>query len=435
MKHFVLFALLLAFLSSIAISQNKTGYFGENHDYKQMKINIDESGDKYIRFITWLQMWGKYTETNPGYTDYKGEAVDNTLDFGVRRARILAYAQVSPRFLILMHFGINNQQFGAGGLPGQAGKKPQIYFHDLWSEFRVVEDALYIGTGLHYWHGLSRMTNASTLNFMALDATIFNWPNIEQSDQFARQMGVYAKGKIGKFDYRISANKPFLNGPLPEINNLTANSINIQNDNFAYAGYFEYQFLDQESNKLPYKVGTYIGAKNILNLGAGFYAHSESSGNIENGEVQLHDQIHLSGDLFYERKLKGDMAVSLYSVFYNFDFGPNYLRNIGIMSATGGPGGANSQPTIGTGNIFYTQFGYVLPAFNDGQRFMPFVTYTYKDFEAFPEATSQFDAGFNYFINGHHSKITLQYSDRPVLNELQEVEKRGELILQTHIFL
>jgi hypothetical protein len=59
------------------------------------------------------------------------------------------------------------------------------------------------------------------------------------------------------------------------------------------------------------------------------------------------------------------MAVTAYSVFYDYDFGPNYLRNVAIMNigsvdpnftgsrALAGPG--NAQPTIGSGNIWYTQ--------------------------------------------------------------------------------
>ncbi|MBK8818918.1 MAG: porin, partial [Saprospiraceae bacterium] len=47
------------------------------------------------------------------------------------------------------------------------------------------------------------MTSHSTISFMTLDAPIFNFVNIETTDQFARQFGVYAKGQIGKLDYRI----------------------------------------------------------------------------------------------------------------------------------------------------------------------------------------------------------------------------------------
>ncbi len=65
------------------------------------------------------------------------------------------------------------------------------------------------------------------------------------------------------------------------------------------------------------------------------------------------------------------MAITAYSVFYKYDFGSNYLRNIGIMNiglndpnfngnrTLAGPG--NAQPTIGTGNIWYTQAGFFTP--------------------------------------------------------------------------
>ncbi|MFN3876037.1 MAG: porin, partial [Flavobacteriales bacterium] len=38
----------------------------------------------------------------------------------------------------------------------------------------------------------------------------------------------------------------------------------------AYAGYLMWQFLEQESNVLPFTVGTYVGTKKVFNIGAGF---------------------------------------------------------------------------------------------------------------------------------------------------------------------
>jgi hypothetical protein len=64
------------------------------------------------------------------------------------------------------------------------------------------------------------------------------------------------------------------------------------------------------------------------------------------------------------------MAVTAYSVLYDYDFGPNYLRNVGIMNIgsvdpnfTGVElaGAGNAQPTMGSGNIWYTQAGVLLP--------------------------------------------------------------------------
>ena len=413
-----------------------------DHSYKPLTLKLDKSGKKYIRFITWQQFWAKSTENNPGTVDVEGNPMDNSLDFGLRRSRFLFYAQISPRYLILTHFGINNQTFTNGGAPGLGPKKPQLFMHDVWNEFMLEQDKLYIGAGLHYWHGVSRLTNGSTLNFMTIDAPILNWPNIEATDQFARQFGIYAKGQLGKWDYRVAVNKPFSTGPVATDENLTSTAVNVQNQKAAFQGYFFYQFKDKESNKLPYMVGSYLGEKDVFNIGAGFHSHADATANLENGQVASHDILQLGFDIFYDRPLnKGKgTAISLYSVFYHYDFGPDYLRNIGIMNIGQGgtslAGRGNAQPLIGTGNIWYTQLGYQLPKLGDGSAFMPYVTFTYKDFEALQESSSQFDLGMNYFINGHHAKITLQYSNRPIY-ELDGTRdgSAGEFILQTHIFL
>jgi hypothetical protein len=39
---------------------------------------------------------------------------------------------------------------------------------------------------------------------------------------------------------------------------------------------------------------------------------------------------------------------------------------------------------------------------------------TYKNFDALEQSSTQFDVGSNFFLDGHHAKITAQYSTRPV---------------------
>jgi hypothetical protein len=79
------------------------------------------------------------------------------------------------------------------------------------------------------------------------------------------------------------------------------------------------------------------------------------------------------------------MAVTGYRYLYDYDFGPNYLRNVGIMNIgsvdpnfTGvdisGPG--NAQPT-GSGTIWYTQAGFYYPIKKQNRRleFNPWSSY------------------------------------------------------------
>ena len=140
------------------------------------------------------------------------------------------------------------------------------------------------------------------------------------------------------------------------------------------------------------------------------------------------------------------MAITAYSVFYKYDFGPNYLRNIGIMNiglndpnfngnrTLAGPG--NAQPTIGTGNIWYTQAGFLLPnkAEKPIMRIQPFGAYTYKNFEALDLPSSQFDLGINFLLDGQNAKISTQYSTRPVYTTTAtKIGNKSEFLVQLQI--
>jgi hypothetical protein len=82
---------------------------------------------------------------------------------------------------------------------GSNGDAPQLFLHDALGEFKL-NDALYIGGGLHYWKGMTRLGNQSTLNMMTLDQArpFVQWHSLGNTDQFARHLGVYAKGTIGE---------------------------------------------------------------------------------------------------------------------------------------------------------------------------------------------------------------------------------------------
>ncbi|WP_209331070.1 porin [Lunatimonas salinarum] len=435
-----------------------------DHTYRPLTLKLTEDGSKYIRFLFWNQLWARATQNNPGTQGVEGNPAERSSDMGLRRARILAYAEISPKFLILTHWGINNQTFTNGGIPaggftGNAqavssdkdilvsSKKPAMFFHDIWTEYKIT-DQLYWGMGLHYWNGISRMTSASTLSFMTVDAPVFNWPLIDLTDQFGRQFGFYAKGQIGKLDYRLAYNKPYSVGNGGSYDETTQRPMaaNTLNDNWATQGYIAYQFLDKENNKLPYFAGTYLGTKSVLNLGAGWHRHpGATSSRDSSGELTRHDIRLLALDAFLDiplNKLTGT-ALTVYSVYYDYDFGPNYIRNVGIMnvgmgsgSSQNGPG--NAQPVIGTGKIWYTQAGYLLAERLLGEekgRLQPFGAFTVKNFAYFEQSARQFDLGMNYFINSHQAKITLQYSQRPVFENYRKSGHAGEWILQTQIFL
>jgi hypothetical protein len=437
-----------------------------------LRVRLNPEGDAFVRFLLWNQIWARSMENNPG-TLMNGVPVDNTIDIGIRRARLMMFAQISPRYRIIFHAGINNQTFSTGGVPNggvtgngggaTTGKKPGVFVHDAWNEYdivpvvaqeggRIQPFSLTAGIGLHYWNSVSRMTSASTLNFLTIDAPIFNWFTIEQSDQFARQFGLFVKGKAGRLDYRLHLNKPFATNADPVASTLPVAVDNNGVSKAAYGGYFMYQFMGQENNLLPFTVGSYLGTQRIFNLGAGFYQQQEGtrSALIQGADtiVQRHDINVLGLDVFADLPFGGEknMAVTAYSVLYLHDWGPRYYRTVAIMNpGTPDPeftgqrsetGAGNARPMLGTGNIWYTQAGLLLPKFKNAKvRLQPFVAYTLQDLEALNETMSSFDAGMNILLDGHHAKLTFQYRDRPLVVGGKSVGTLGEFILQAQVYL
>ena len=96
------------FLSLLVSAQGSPDYGGG------LKFNLNPEGTKYMRFIAWNQVWLRSTDLNPG-SMIGDESVSSHEDAGLRRLRLLAYAQISPRYMILTHIGINNQTFINGG--------------------------------------------------------------------------------------------------------------------------------------------------------------------------------------------------------------------------------------------------------------------------------------------------------------------------------
>lgn len=422
--------------------------FGQAQGYAPyesgMKIKINEDGSKYLRIISWHQVWLKYNQNNEGST-LAGKPINETWDLSLRRSRLLTYAQLGNRFLILSHFGINNQTAFSGGVSSANGKKPQLFLHDAYVDYVMFKDYLNVGAGLHYWNGVSRSTNASTLSFLGQDAPIFNWYNIDKTDQFGRYLGVFAKGKIKKLDYRLAVNDPF------QANETKAIATDVSDYNpyaqsWSTAGYLNYQFFDQESNLLPYMVGTYLGSKKVMNLGVGFDHRKDGMWhrNVA-GDTVYQDQVLLGADFFLDLPLskKYNDALTIYASYSNYNFGKNYVRSIGIANTAEGGGAlrGNAVPTIGTGSIYYHQAGYLLPKFSEKLRLQTYASLAHSRFEGLKNSqgnlvpVNTIDAGINMLMAGHHSKITLNYRARPDFTAIENVKYKNEVTLQFMVYL
>lgn len=404
----LLVVLFLGFNSGQLFAQEE-----EDHSYKPLTVKLDESGSKYIRFIMWHQIWAT---TNNLDSDAKLRITPS-----IRRSRFLAFAQVSPKFLILTHFGLNGLSPTNLTALGNNGDAPQLFLHGAWTEFKI-NNKLFIGGGLHYWKGLTRLANQSTLNFMTLDQSrpFVHWHSLGITDQFARHIGIYAKGRLGKVDYRIALNAP-TRSPLGagrdyglNNSNLTYTGVSTPNEEGEVTGgsiiegYFTYSFFDKESTKLPYYVGTYLGKKKVFNLGAGFFAHPNGMFNSNTG---AHESVsHFAADAFLDLPTNGG-GLNAYASYQNFNYGDNYVSR-----------------WAGTGSVVYAHLGYYVKSAN----IMPYVAFQASNYEGLPDNNpSAIDVGLNYYILGHNAKLTLEYhkiSDDPR-------ETTSQIRLQAHIFL
>ena len=448
-----------------------------------MTIRLDSTGKKYIRFMTWATVWLRYSQANPG-TAINGIANNGWTDISLRQFRLGTYSQLSPGYLILADIGLDNQTFSSGGAPGGGntgngassfngtlGKKPGLYVHDLWNEYTVISDlslvnkhrrpvSLYIGTGLHYWMGISRMTTSSSANYLAMDVPLYNWPLVDESDQFARQLGIYVKGNAGPVSYRWALNKPFtiLTPPAAFPPGAPDSGYAVDNNqpgHISTTGYAAWQFFDKESNLLPYTTGTYVGTMKVLNIGAGYYyapeATTTQAANSASSTLIRHPISLWAADVFADIPFgdkRQNWAFTGYSVFYHFDFGPGYLRNLSIMNAdvSEAPGYAgkvsqagfgNLAPVIGTGDAWYTQAGLLLPkTVLPGVRLQPFGEFSRQTFDRYGSPAFLFwGAGGNIYLDGHHSRISLKYQTRPLVEEGRQQGAKGSFVVATQVYL
>ena len=256
---------------------------------------------------------------------------------------------------------------------------------------------------------------------MTLDNNRQSWSTLGLTDQFARHLGVFAKGKFGKLQYRVAINDAITNGldaRNPDNGGAAVYGgkrlLGSKDAGKAYAGYFEYNFLDQESNFLPFKVGSYLGGKKIFNVGAGFFMHpngsvvADGSGNLSGEDVSI-----FAIDAFYDAPLGDDgSAITAYATYQSNDYGKDYQFS-----------------AYGTGSMVYGHVGYVFAGDKSKTRYQPYIAYASNSYDALDDNRNVFSVGANAFMSGHNSKLTLEYKNQKF------GESTGTLSLQAMIYL
>ncbi len=214
-------------------------------------------------------------------------------------------------------------------------------------------------------------------------------------------------------------------------------------------GYISYQFFDKESSFGPGTTGTYLGKKRVFNIGAGFVQQSRAMWSRASTDVlsdTLYHRLSLwAVDLFYDAPINKQTgtAVTIYTGYFNYDFGKGYLRNVAPMNPTNGlkngalNGTGNGVPIIGTGNTIYFQSGYKFKdnLLGESGTLQFYSAIQYSNYERLNEPMVLVDAGINWLIYGHNSKFTLNYQSRPVFSsqDAKVIDRKGEWVLQYQV--
>lgn len=421
-----------------------------------LKFNLNESGSHWFQGTFLNQTWIRYNESMPG-TKLNGANAPETFDIGLRRTRIQMFGQISDHTFLYFQFGMNNVNAQAA-LAGTNNRKIQAFFHDAVGEYKVFKanNWLKIGAGLTITNGLSRFSQPSIGTIATLDVPVFLQATVDQTDEFSRKLSVYARGQIGKIDYRFSLSDPY---PIGNSGSATPTKLPTS-ASFAWVGhhkqyqtYLMYQFFEHENHTTPYMTGTYLGRKRILNIASGiiyqkdatWYNSSLTGGN----DTTYNDMVLWSVESFYDapiHKAKGT-ALNLFAGFYSMNYGKQYLRYSGQMNPVGSNTGGtslngaagNAYPMFGSGNSFYAQAAYLFKRNLLGEKgtLQPFASFRAANYQALNAPLNVYDLGINWLIDGHRSKLSLDYQLIPVYAATDKTvsERKSAVILQYQINL
>jgi hypothetical protein len=421
-----------------------------------IKFNFNEDGSHYFQVTFLNQVWMRFNESNDG-TTVQGKSKDNTFDIGLRRTRIQMFSQVTDKVFVYFQFGMNN--FNAMFNSSGGNRKLTSFFHDAVCEYKVTKgNQLKLGGGLTIANGLSRFSQPSVSSIMTMDVPVFAQATVDQTDEFSRKLSVYARGQLWKFDYRFVLSDPFpitsSGVAIPAISKNAAFSP--IGHTLQYQGHVMYQFFEHEGHTTPYMTGTYLGNKKVFNIGGGYIIQKDAMWYEKfAGDTSFSNMMLFCVESFLDmpvNKEKGT-AVSAYIGYYNTNYGNNYLRYNGIMNPANGTTNeneitktayGNSFPMFGTGQVIYSQFGFLLPKNllgEKGGQLMPYASITHASFDRLNgKSMDVFNLGMNWLIKGHKAKLSLDYQNRPTYatdsnNNIFKAGRKSCATLQFQIFI
>lgn len=404
-------------------------------------VNITPDGSKYIKFGMNLQVWGRYSELNPNSKIGINE-VDETFDVVIRRLRLQAMGMLTDNIFFHLQLGQNNINFTQNNGPSNA----PLSVMDALGEYHFSEK-LHIGGGLTAWGaGTTRYSANSSSSQLTLDTPMYQQFANTSSTFGNRNLSIYAKGYLGKFNYRAAITNPYRNSN----NNLGLNStVSTETPRAQYSGILTYSFLDKESLEDAYHKGTYLGTKKVFNIALGYMTQAKAMWHLTPDATVAYDDMKVLGfDVFYDSPINAKgAALTAYAAFNNNNYGKNYIQSVNTPNPAIGDntlinGSGAGFIGVGTGNIYYAQLGYLFgKSDNEAKkgRFQPYAATQIADLEALDTPMTMYELGINYYTTGTLGpKFSLNYQNRAVYDKTligayKQSDRLGMVVLQCQV--
>jgi hypothetical protein len=420
----VFLSVLLVFVAHISRGQDYPSFY------------LDKEKSHRIILSGTFQTWLRYTEMNPGSL-VNGEPRSNLLDLSLRRYRFNLQGIVADRFRYRFVVGENNINY-------YTYKNFPVSILEAYADYQV-NDYLGIGIGKQGWTGLSRYAAPSASQPLALDIDFTAIPLVVVYDDILRRFGIYARGIVHRFDYRVSLSQPAFFPAATLQPRLEQATFADKRPLYQFSAYLKYQFFEHEPQVTPWAAGTYLGKKRVLSLGAGMLHQPNTTWYLSGTDTIYHPVSSLAADLFYDQPLPGYRAVTFYTSYHYHNLGNNFIRNIGINNPANGSiatefinGPGNRVPIVGTGNHFFMQTAYLVPLNSKNtMQLQPYASLAYVRLQGLDAPMTLYNTGVNYYLKGQKSKITFGYENRPVFerigNKNLEAARRGMYVLQYQV--
>jgi hypothetical protein len=195
-----------------------------------------------------------------------------------------------------------------------------------------------------------------------------------------------------------------------------------QSNKSLYSGRLEYDFWDAEGGY--YRNATYLGAKDILALGASIQSQSNGVGSAAApGNLKVWDV-----DFLIEKKLTGGYVPTLELMYQKtslgtVDCGSGEPGSPGCLGAGGSVGGMVS------GKSYLGTVAFLFPQFVGWGQFQPFVRYQKQNRDLSATSNKGTDFGVNYLIKGFNAKISAVYTKFEDTRLAAAVQKNDQFVL------